>query len=63
MLVVVGEKQDSQRCRTGAMWTCENPIQADFHEKAHSVKADVAAAVAECNGSLPFALCFHPHFR
>ena len=37
---------------------------ADFHEKAHSVKADVAAPfVAEPNGSLSFALCFHPHFQ
>ena len=34
----------------------------NFHEKAHFVKADVAASVvAERNGSLPFALCFHPH--
>ena len=39
---------------------------ADFYEKAQFVKADVAALeiVAERNGcSLPFALCFYPHFR
>jgi hypothetical protein len=39
---------------------------ATFYEKAQFVKADVAALeiVAERNGcSLPFALCFYPHFR
>ena len=39
---------------------------ANFYEKAQFVKADVAALeiVAEPNGcSLPFALCFYPHFR
>ncbi len=36
---------------------------ANFHEKALFVKADVAAPfVVERNGSMSFALCFHPHF-
>ena len=39
-------------------------MQANFHEKAHFVKADVAALeiVVERNGCVFFALCFHPHF-
>jgi hypothetical protein len=35
--------------------------KANFHEKAHFVKADVAAPVLERNGFVSFALCFHPH--
>ena len=38
-------------------------LVANFHEKAHFVKADVAASfVVERNGCVFFALCFRPHF-
>ena len=44
--------------------TQQKHLPANFHEKAQSVKADVAARlVVECNGSSSFALCFHPHFQ
>ena len=36
--------------------------EANFHEKALFVKADVAAPVVERNSFVSFALCFHPHF-
>ncbi len=34
---------------------------ANFHEKAHFVKADVAALSWSSATAVPFALCFHPH--
>jgi hypothetical protein len=38
--------------------------EANFHEKAHFVKGDVAAPfVLERYGSVSFAPCFHPHFQ
>jgi hypothetical protein len=53
---VLGYLDWAERLRTGE--------QANFQEKAHSVKADVAAPfVAERSDSVSFALCFHPHFR
>ena len=44
------------------MRASENSLNANFHEKAHFVNADVAAPfVVERYGSVSFALCFHPH--
>ena len=39
-------------------------VHPNFHEKAHFVKADLAAHFGiERNGcACSFALCFHPHF-
>src|SRR5215211_6262704 len=36
-------------------------LQVNFHEKAHFVKADVAAPVSSATTLCP-SLCFHPHF-
>ena len=42
--------------------TSQNSVNANFHEKAHFVKGDVAAPfVLERYGSVSFAPCFHPH--
>jgi hypothetical protein len=37
-------------------------LDTNFHEKAVFVKADVAAAVSECN-CFCLSPCFHPHFQ
>jgi hypothetical protein len=43
--------------------TSENSLYANFHEKAHFVKTDVAVLDRGRAQRLgPFALCFHPHF-
>jgi hypothetical protein len=37
-------------------------VYANFHEKAHFVKADVAAPSWSSATTLCPSLCFHPHF-
>src|SRR5215212_8040783 len=46
----------------GTQATLSSSPQANFHEKAHFVKADGAATSWSSATTLCPSLCFHPHF-
>jgi hypothetical protein len=52
---------ERQRDKGGAMPTSQNMAWANFHEKAHSVKADVAASLWASATAVRPSPCFHPH--